>query len=657
MSEVPKKPTGFSGLSKLSKLSGLSKESKEDEKKPKKTSGMMNLTKKFPSVKGIGEVTSSLGNELLVKDSVGITLDLVFKELSNLSDGALSDLRTFQKIFNSGSNTMVDSTLGMKLSNKNQWKSFEQTIKDINTILENVGKNEAHRFSLSQKNEGVIEMEEEEIREDDQNIVDDCESINVVEGEVNKENSIDMTQNNRILFLNKLNENQKKYITGYETYASDNKNAGIKGNPSLWDKWDDEHIYKLIEKGATVTWIGPENGKLGNQTLIWNKDKLGALRYVLDKKMFSFHQVYIPKQIAVLEDLRKLQKDIEKGLDEKDMNKLMEKHKKYNGIMIEEVDDDDKEMPDDDPRKILKDMFPKNPSGRYVETSILETDPMMSLTQIGTGIQKFLKTGGFGELYLGVEPIEGIMKQVIGQENYILIIGSVVLIELPSEIELGGESLKIITKKGEKIDDKVKEQLESMRTGKIHYYTKKGNKGMFELVRGIYMDRVGNFKISQIVVDVKIGDEKDYYSQIATAKQLAKRNLLTSVFPLFSSVSEKDKEKYMQSVSDTRAITDTKEKYNMIINAFSKLQEIQTRNKIEVLKRDKIKNKEPELYLEYDSKKKPDIEEIGEVNEENIEQIVQEEMKQTRDEIRKDREKQKDKEKRMEEEQKEGETK
>lgn len=661
----PKKPSGLSGFSGLSGLGGKDNK-KEDDKAPKKLS-----LPKSTIIPSKGVDPNGMGKELLVKDAAGIVMDSIYQSLLKLPSGALSDSRTFRMINNSGTKHMIDSTLGVKLSDEERWLQFNQTINDINTLLNKVGQNKADRFRTKRDKKGVIDMKSKEMAETTERVEGnkgDCSNLEVVENEGKKEQELNMQQENRILFIKDLTDEQRHYLTGYEVYASDSRNAGIKGNPQLWDKWNDENIIRLIEKGAKVTWLAPDAGPLANEKITWEANDVEFLRYIIDKNIFSFHQVYVPKNIPVLEKIKKIGKDVEQAIEKGiDLNSLLKKsEKKFGGPIIEEPDDGI-EFTDVDPRYTFRNLFPKNPQGKYVDTTILESPQMMSIENIGTGMQKLMKPGGFKELYLGIEPVENIMNTVIGESNYQLLVGSVLIISMENDTDLEGKELEIDFSED---SDKTNIGEIQKKTDSTRYFRKKEAKSSnakvssnanncFELVRGIYIDRLGNFKICQIVVDVKIGDDIEHYSQVATAKQLASRSLLTTVFPLFSSISEKDTEKYTQRIEDVRATNDFLERRNIMLKAYAEIEQSREA-RMELLTRKRIKGDEVNLIMECDEKEYLpkrilDIEydPLKTMNEgeskreqERINQMVEEDMRNTREALLREREEQK----RMEEE-------
>lgn len=659
MSVPPKKPIGLStGLSGLSGLGGKDKK-KEDDKAPKKLS-----LPKSTIVPSKGVDSNGMGKELLVKDAAGIVMDSIFQMLLKLPSGALSDSRTFRLINNSGTRHMIDSTLGMRLSDKEGWTKFSKIIKDINIMLDKIGDNNANQYRIKEKKKnGVIDMKTQEMKEGQEKVEGEDEKgekceLEIVHNDGKKEKELNMKENNRILFIKDF-YNQSDYLTGYEVYAGDSKNIGMKGNPELWKKWDDENIIELIKKGAKVTWIGPKDGPLANVRITWAPENVEFLEHLVTENMFSFHQVYVPKDINVLNKIKKIGEYLQDAIDRRvDLNSLLQKSKKdQKKPIIEDPDDDGVELTSTDPRYELRDLFPVNPRGRYVDTTILEDPQLMSIDQIGTGMSVLMKDGGFKEKYLGIEPVETIMNKVIGERNYTLLVGSVSLIEMQENINLEGEELEFdgnYTGKGQII-----------KADPVHYSIKKSkDNGCFELVRGIYIDQLGNFKICQIVVDVMIGDKESRSNQIATAKQLAARSLLTTTFPLFASVPEKDAEKLQRRIDDERALNDFLERRNILIKAFAEIEQSREAS-FELLSRKRIKGNEMNLIMEGDEKEyqpkrtldikydQPKMMYEGESKrqQERINQMVEEDMRNTRETYLKEFEEQK----RMEEERKEGE--
>lgn len=490
------------------------------------------------------KVTSTLGPERLVVQAKG-------QDLTKVLDGTIANSMTYFYFDNIGKKKFLESTLGNKFRTTEGWRTYIQTVKEINNLLKNIGNNNAMVRDVESKEpekekekddvKSVEELEKEEMREIRKRNNSEREDVQV-EVEEGK---------GGILFLKDLTEDQKQYIVGYETYVGNGASKGM--NQRLWDKYEDKRIIELVKHGATVIWDGPTSGQLAGKELVFlpsgttptsktdgsitfsptgssisvvfNKDEaivdskegglsLDTFSQLIENRAFSFHQVYVPGNIELVNLMRQLSDKLQEALR---LSKQMDVE-----INSDSMTDDLKEIRINDKTKItLNELFPKNPKGKFIETEILERDAVQSISEIGTGLLTLRKKGGFNEKYLGVEAIEDVLNRVLGKNNYTFITGTLTRIYIPNKIVLPGERVQLYGM--------------TIPTAGTEY-----EPGDIYLMRGVYIDRLGNFKIAQISTNIKIGEADNEQTKEATAEQLVKRKLITMLFPLFRSIGKGD---------------------------------------------------------------------------------------------------------------------
>ena len=171
----------------------------EEEKKDEPSTSLAPI--KSMDVEILPGVTNKMGKEVCVPSTKSIH-EVLMKDFDDMSPVALANKSTFDKIRSTGTLNKYDSTLGRSIQTVEGKEKFKNDVTKIGEILS---------------------------KKDD------------------KDNILYIT-NDHILGPN---------LTGYENYSKETTdNAGVKSNPILWQKWNDEAIIKLVRKGATVTWNG-----------------------------------------------------------------------------------------------------------------------------------------------------------------------------------------------------------------------------------------------------------------------------------------------------------------------------------------------------------------------------------------------------------------
>lgn len=159
----------------------------------------------------------------------------------------------------------------------------------------------------------------------------------------------------------------------------------------------------------------------------------------------------------------------------------------------------------------------------YINTSCLNLSPEKFLTDYGTSIAYQYKLGVFDEYYIPYQKCIDLLDIVLGRNNYAFFITPAIIINFPqNNMQIGDYTY---TFKEKKIDGNTKKQVvvKSVTEAKV--------------IRGVYIDVLGNFKIGQIVCDPAFADTKS----VATAEELLKKELLKSVWRVFKSVDKGSK--------------------------------------------------------------------------------------------------------------------
>lgn len=324
-----------------------------------------------------------------------------------------------------------------------------------------------------------------------------------------------------MLFIKNIPSKIMSEIVGYEIYTGNAAdNIGFGKNPREWDKWDDENILELARQGAEVTWYGVEKIEENNE------EYLGELTYYIQSadsdifrkieediknNKFSFHSVYIPDGIPVIKKIKDLADQL------KDKPIITEPEEERQQRIINRMGEYGSEK-----RTGIKEFFPVNSAGKFVVTDMLENPPEIAIWSLGTGLMNLRGEGVHNSNYQGVLIIDDVMKLVLGEENYIYITGTPVRIKINNEITVQNRHNKFarprIYKPGELI-----------------------------VIRGLYIDALGKFKIGQVATNIQIGTTESEATRNATAQQLLIRQMVTRAYPVFRTLT-KDEYKTIQSM-------------------------------------------------------------------------------------------------------------
>ena len=234
-------------------------------------------------------------------------------------------------------------------------------------------------------------------------------------------------------------------------------------------------------------------------------------------------------------------------------------------------------------KKIIK-MKMVNGEPRYINSSILNNNQTDFLDLYGTVLADKYTLGCFNDMYIPEDSCESILNRVLGPKGYTIITSPIMVVKFPSEknqTKIGewDYNLKVKTKevnfndKGEIVKStkpvvipktqgkqiiQQKSKTTSIKEGNADITTvKTGTRtetrtfvyDEFKVIRGFYLDVLGNFKIGQLVVAPAFLDSKS----MTTADELLKKNLMKTVWPIFNSITTQ-KGVYAQFLSRQKEI-------------------------------------------------------------------------------------------------------
>ena len=319
----------------------------------------------------------------------------------------------------------------------------------------------------------------------------------------------------RFISLNDIPDDLMHFVTGYENYVATNVhgkpvNVGMQYSTVTFNKWNDKNLLELAGKpGVTVQWYSPGIGDWENVSILDVGKNLKEIKGMIEQGKFSFHQVYISPVDELIQQYLEMSNVLDKLVKQEDklykMNPEEIKIWKEQGINIQE------QIASDIVKSYATQIIPTNEHG-YVKADILNEGLIGFTKKFGTGIANIGKKGGFDEHYTNIHAINDILNKVLGVKNFTFITGTLTKITIKSKttISVGNGIFKT-----------------------VYEY----DPGTVFLIRGVYVDRLCNFKIGQIVTDIKAGQDGVLSSYEGTAVQLLKRKMLTETFPLFKSVS------------------------------------------------------------------------------------------------------------------------
>ena len=467
----------------------------------------------------IPAVTNTMGKDFCVPEVKGRLEDLV-KDVNKIPSDSITNAITFNMITNSGTDDPYESTLGKKIYTEKGKNEYFYNIKMINDILK------------KRNDKGI-------------------------------------------LFIKDIQPDQMINVVGYESYTGDPAdNIGFAKNPSEWSKWDDENILELARKGAEVTWYGIKmiDGKLEHVRYDLKEDpskkttskttsekpakvittepvasttaaaptpesppKEEKLFDVIEKgikeKTFSFHAVYIPEHLPIIQRILELGKKVFGDSSQPEITEAEDER-------IQQIIDSLGEY-GTKKRTGIKEFFPMNDFNKYVVTDMLKLSPVFSIWRIGTGLMSLRGKGVHDSSYQGVLTIDDVMKAVLGVNNFIYITGTPIRIKIKSEINIKNPKDKFAT-------------------------PRKYKAGELFVIRGLYIDALGEFKIGQVATSISLGKDDSDSTRKATIQELVIRQMVTRAYPVFRTLSQSEYATLKSIMSGYVSLKGIERKQNMI---------------------------------------------------------------------------------------------
>lgn len=602
----------------------------EEEKKEEPSTSLAPI--KSMEMEILPGVTNQMGKELCVPNTKSIH-EVLMKDFDDISPIALSNKNTFDKIRSTGTLNKYDSTLGRSIQTVEGKEKFKNDVTKIGKILgkkdkidnilyitnddilgenltgyENYSKETTDNAGVTSNpilwqkwNDDAIvklirkgatvtwngytevkekkeERKEEEKKEGEEEKEGEKEKGEVIETEIDdgekkegelKENEF-MTDDGRKMRYVKVTYSLEKdmeeireeyYEKAAKMISREEIEKKVKEQLEKNDKYKElsdkekeaelarqvkKHMEPLIEKKMME--LKKEDSFVTELDDIERQVKNGT---------FSFHQVYIPEKVEVVEKMKQLSDEIDKESEKSiEHAKSQQANQKYiveeeKSVEMEEEDRFGEETPNMK-HTGLDSLYPMNDQGKYVDISILDEIPDTSIYLIGTGLLSLREKGVFDTGYQGVEVIEWVLQKVLGRKNYTFLIGTMTEIQIPKDIVLGEEKVRL-----------GKDPKKSTKPDSILY-----RNGTVHLIRGIYIDRLGNYRVGQVSTYVQIGGNA---TKNATAQQLIKRKLVTSIFKIFKSLSKDDYETAKKQLPMVSYVFGTQEKNKLIEDRFNSL--------------------------------------------------------------------------------------
>ena len=199
----------------------------------------------------------------------------------------------------------------------------------------------------------------------------------------------------------------------------------------------------------------------------------------------------------------------------------------------------------------------------YINAGMLKYRPDQFLTKYGTSVADMYEQGGHNDMYINTQHCMDILDKVLGNENYTMIVTPAMNIHFPknfNQTEAGAwkydlkQKLKdvLVNKDGQmkkkpitnvQVEEKTKEKQEEEEWKTIQ---KLFTYDEVKVIRGFYLDVLGNFKIGQLVTSPSFVATK----ATSTAEEFLKKNLMKSVWPVFRSIPVGDKYTKFKNIQD-----------------------------------------------------------------------------------------------------------
>lgn len=332
-------------------------------------------------------------------------------------------------------------------------------------------------------------------------------------------------------------------MDGYENYWEHGKVRGTfinytDANKLSAMKWSDKNILELIRRGAEVS---VTQGTVNDPVMA---------RDFFFKQVDKDYQGLTQEDINQIEDQDKKERaqrhfDFMQGVlngDRSFFNMNIDLEDSVISWIIDlltfidewkaEHKDDIKEVVSERQRKkiseekladaLIEEFTPMVHLGRYATEDALQLSKNEFTGLYGTGIDSSRVSGSFAEGYIPIKTINNTMNLTVGSHNYTFITSNIVKVDM-SKMDA---DVEIVQKEIDTVGDPIIFKYIRNATGKPIY-----------IMRGIYLDKMGNVSIGQIATTINF-DNPGQVNNVAMS--LLERMLVVRLFPVFESMPKEE---------------------------------------------------------------------------------------------------------------------
>lgn len=330
-------------------------------------------------------------------------------------------------------------------------------------------------------------------------------------------------------------------MDGYENYWEHGKTRGTFINYTSVNKlsamkWSDKNILELIRKGAIVEVTqGTVNDPVLARDFFFKQVSENVYRDLTQEDIdqmqdavkkqkaqnhFNFMQGVLKGErsffdmnidledsvISWIIDLLKFIDDWSKR-DKTDVIKVVNSYQKEKS---------DQEMLTD---ALIEEFTPMVHQGKYATEDSLRLSRNEFIGQYGTGLDSSRVSGSFAEGYIPIRTINNTMNLTVGADNYTFITSNIVKIDMSKM----NADVEIAQEEKNKFGDPIVFKYVRNAVGKPIY-----------IMRGIYLDKMGNVSIGQIATTINFDNDGQVNN---VTMSLLERMLVVRLFPVFESMT------------------------------------------------------------------------------------------------------------------------
>lgn len=339
------------------------------------------------------------------------------------------------------------------------------------------------------------------------------------------------------------NEEYYNLMDGYENYWEHGKASGTFINYTDVNKlsamkWSDKNILELIRKGAIVSVTqGTVNDPVMARDFFFkevNKDYQGLTQEDVDQitdedkkeraqRHFNFMQGVLNGERSFFNMNIDLEDSVISWII--DLLAFIEEWKAENKSDIKEVVSERQRRRINEEKladALIEEFTPMVHQGRYATEDSLRLSKNEFTGLYGTGIDSSRVSGSFAEGYIPIRTINNTMNLTVGSRNYTFITSNIVKIDmsgLPQDIEIKQKETNLV---GDPI---------------VFRYVRNATNKPIYIMRGIYLDKMGNVSIGQIATTINFANDGQVNN---VAMSLLERMLVVRLFPVFESMPKEE---------------------------------------------------------------------------------------------------------------------